>query len=74
MASFGQTELVIALVVVFILFGHRLPSGMRYLGRWVVDSRYRAQSGDSYALWMKALDLLMIVIVFAALATLLMPR
>ena len=74
MASFGQTELVIALVVVFILFGHRLPSGMRYLGRCVVDSRYRAQSGDSYSLWMKALDLLMIVIVFAALATLLMPR
>jgi sec-independent protein translocase protein TatA len=33
----GQTELIIILVVIFILFGHRLPSVMRSLGRGVVE-------------------------------------
>jgi len=33
----GQTELIIFLVVFFILFGHRLPSVMRSLGRGVVE-------------------------------------
>jgi TatA/E family protein of Tat protein translocase len=31
--GFGQTEIIIVLVVIFILFGHRLPSVMRNLGR-----------------------------------------
>jgi len=33
----GQTELIICLIVIFILFGHRLPSVMRSLGRGVVE-------------------------------------
>ena len=34
-----QTDFIIILVVVFILFGHRLPSIMRSLGRGVVNFR-----------------------------------
>ena len=37
MFGIGQTELIIVLVVIFILFGHRLPSIMRSLGRGVVE-------------------------------------
>ena len=37
MFGIGQTELIIILVVIFILFGHRLPSIMRSLGRGVVE-------------------------------------
>jgi sec-independent protein translocase protein TatA len=37
MFGIGQTELIIVLVVIFILFGHRLPSVMRSLGRGVVE-------------------------------------
>ena len=37
MFGIGQTELIIILVVIFILFGHRLPSVMRSLGRGVVE-------------------------------------
>jgi sec-independent protein translocase protein TatA len=37
MFGVGQTELIIILVVIFILFGHRLPSVMRSLGRGVVE-------------------------------------
>jgi len=33
----GHTELIIVLVVIFILFGHRLPSVMRSLGRGVTE-------------------------------------
>ena len=33
----GQTELIILLVVIVILFGHRLPSVMRSLGRGVTE-------------------------------------
>jgi sec-independent protein translocase protein TatA len=33
----GHTELIIVLVVFFILFGHRLPSVMRSLGRSVTE-------------------------------------
>ena len=36
----GQWELVIILVVIFILFGHRLPSVMRSLGRGVVEFKH----------------------------------
>jgi sec-independent protein translocase protein TatA len=33
----GWTETLVVLVVIFILFGHRLPSVMRSLGRGVVE-------------------------------------
>jgi sec-independent protein translocase protein TatA len=37
MFGIGYQELIIVLIVVFILFGHRLPSVMRSLGRGVVE-------------------------------------
>jgi sec-independent protein translocase protein TatA len=37
MFGFGHWELIIILLVIFILFGHRLPSVMRSLGRGVVE-------------------------------------
>jgi len=37
MFGVGYQELIIVLIVVFILFGHRLPSVMRSLGRGVVE-------------------------------------
>ena len=37
MFGIGQWEVIIILVVIFILFGHRLPSVMRSLGRGVVE-------------------------------------
>jgi sec-independent protein translocase protein TatA len=37
MFSIGHWEVLLILVVVFILFGHRLPSVMRSLGRGVVE-------------------------------------
>jgi hypothetical protein len=37
--GFGPTELIIILVVLFILLGHRLPGIMRALGRGVVNFR-----------------------------------
>jgi sec-independent protein translocase protein TatA len=37
MFGIGYQEMIIVLIVVFILFGHRLPSVMRSLGRGVVE-------------------------------------
>ena len=37
MFGVGYQEMLIVLIVVFILFGHRLPSVMRSLGRGVVE-------------------------------------
>ena len=37
MFGIGHWELIVILVVIFILFGHRLPSVMRSLGRGVVE-------------------------------------
>lgn len=37
MFGIGQTELIIVLVVLVILFGHRLPSVMFSLGKGVND-------------------------------------
>ena len=37
MFGIGQWEVIIILVVIFILFGHRLPSVMRSLGQGVVE-------------------------------------
>jgi len=37
MFGIGHWEVLVILVVVFILFGHRLPSVMRSLGRGVVE-------------------------------------
>ncbi len=37
MFGIGQWEVLVILVIIFILFGHRLPSIMRSLGRGVVE-------------------------------------
>jgi sec-independent protein translocase protein TatA len=45
MFGIGHTELIIILVVIFILFGHRLPSVMRSLGRGVVEFKEGMSGG-----------------------------
>ena len=40
MFGIGQWEVIVILVVIFILFGHRLPSVMRSLGRGVVEFKH----------------------------------
>ena len=42
----GQTELIIILVVIFILFGHRLPSVMRSLGSGITQFKKGMNSDD----------------------------
>ena len=37
MFGIGHTELIVIAVVILLLFGHRLPSLMRSLGRGVVE-------------------------------------
>ncbi|MCI0357857.1 MAG: twin-arginine translocase TatA/TatE family subunit [Planctomycetaceae bacterium] len=37
MLGIGHWELLLIVLVIFILFGHRLPSVMRSLGRGVVE-------------------------------------
>lgn len=41
----GQTELLIVAGIALLLFGHRLPSVMRSLGRGVVEFK-KGVSGD----------------------------
>jgi sec-independent protein translocase protein TatA len=48
MFGIGQTELIVVLIVIFILFGHRLPSVMRSLGRGVVEFK-EGMSGTASA-------------------------
>ncbi len=42
----GPTELLIVGVVVLLLFGHRLPSVMRSLGRGVVEFKHGLSGVD----------------------------
>lgn len=37
MFGIGHTELIVIAIVILLLFGHRLPSLMRSLGRGVVE-------------------------------------
>ena len=37
MFGIGHWELVVVVLVIFILFGHRLPSVMRSMGRGIVE-------------------------------------
>jgi sec-independent protein translocase protein TatA len=37
MFGIGQWELLLIVLVIFILFGHRLPGVMRSLGRGIVE-------------------------------------
>lgn len=37
MLGIGQWELIVIVIVIFILFGHRLPSVMRSMGRGIVE-------------------------------------
>lgn len=46
----GYAELVIIAFVVLLLFGHRLPSVMRSLGRGVVEFKKGVQGEDDGAI------------------------
>ena len=37
MFGIGHWELIVVVLVIFILFGHRLPSVMRSMGRGIVE-------------------------------------
>jgi sec-independent protein translocase protein TatA len=37
MFGIGHWELIVVVIVIFILFGHRLPSVMRSMGRGIVE-------------------------------------
>lgn len=75
----GHTEIIVVLVVIFILFGHRLPSIMRVLGRGIVDMKmnpYELRREYDRRL-LTALDglmvvVLMVVVVLAAFVLLVM--
>jgi sec-independent protein translocase protein TatA len=45
----GSTELIIMAVIVLLLFGHRLPSVMRSLGRGVVEFKRGVQGVEEDA-------------------------
>src|SRR4051812_4676382 len=70
----GYQESIIVLILVFILFGHRLPSVIRSLGHGMVEFKYRERDSDRHPHWLTAIDPLMIGVVLVALAALLMRR
>ena len=71
----GQTELIVILVVLFILFGHRLPSVMRSLGHGMTnfppDNIYdqrrwpRQQSPSKLDMWVIGGGILLMVAIWA---------
>ena len=58
----GYWEITVILIVIFILFGHRLPGVMRLLGRSVVDSRQRLLEVDRQRAVLACLALLAFLI------------
>jgi len=66
----GPTEVIVLLVVLFILFGHRLPSVMRLLGRGVADARQRAAGPDRQLAILACLMLMALLIGLLAIALL----
>jgi len=69
----GQTEFIIILVVIFILFGHRLPSVMRSLGRGLMnfppdsiyDQRLRKPSASTLDMWVIGGGIFLMLAIFA---------
>ena len=71
----GQTELIIILVVLFILFGHRLPSVMRSLGQGLMnfppDNIYdqrrwpREPSASTLDMWVIGGGILLMLAIFS---------
>jgi len=76
----GPTEIVVILVVLFILLGHRLPQLMRYLGRgavafrdgWINDVRFRQQPQTPRSI--SVAEWLLILILMVLLVALFLPR
>lgn len=49
MFGIGHWEILLVVLVIFILFGHRLPSVMRSLGRGVVEFKQGLSGQDEPA-------------------------
>ena len=49
MFGIGHTELIVIAIVILLLFGHRLPSLMRSLGRGVVEFKKGVHGVDDEA-------------------------
>ena len=79
MFRIGHWEIILLLLVLFILFGHRLPGLMRHLGRRVVAFRepgigrvrYRQEPNTPGSL--SLMEWLMILVLVALLVALLLP-
>jgi len=75
----GDWELLLIVLVIFILFGHRLPSLMRHLGRGIVDFREPWAGGARFRQEPKRLESvslvewLILVILVGLLVSLLLP-
>ena len=72
--GFGHQELIIILIVVFILFGHRLPSVLRLLSRDPWENGPTRFRHDPNILWPTSLaDWLVITVLVALLLAFLLP-
>lgn len=47
MFGIGHWELIVVVLVIFILFGHRLPSVMRSMGRGIVEFKEGMKGVDA---------------------------
>src|SRR5260221_6346628 len=79
MFGIGHTEAIVVMVVLFILFGHRLPSVMRHLGRgtaafrdpWADRARFRQEPKTVGP--MSLVEWLVILVLVAILVALFLP-
>jgi len=79
MFRIGDWDLLLAVLVIFILFGQRLPSLMRHLGRGIVDFREPWAGGVRFRQEPKRLESIsplewLILVIFAGLLVSLLSR
>jgi uncharacterized integral membrane protein len=65
--GFTSWEVIVVLVLIFILFGHRLPSVMRSLGRSAIELRTEVDRRRSNAVeeWLVLVVLILIWLLMA---------